>query len=128
VKKGHVSHDLLDHTSVISTLYDRFDLSANGVGYLNDRAKYTSTLGDCIDPQVSQANAPPPIDIPVLEFSESEIMDWVEQPFPDGQEGLARMADRGEIPAEQDLRRFRRQQMLEFLTLGEELGALKITE
>jgi phospholipase C len=128
VKKGHVSHDLLDHVSVLSTLYDRFDLSANGVGHLNDRVKNTSTLADCIDQGITGSNTPAPVDIPVLEFSESEIMDWTGVPFPDGQVGLAEMAQRGEIPREQDLRRFRQQNMLEFLQLGEELGALKITQ
>ena len=38
------------------------------------------------------------------------------------------MADYGEIPREQDLRSHRREQMMEFLELGEELGALKISQ
>jgi phospholipase C len=127
VKKGYVSHEQLDHVSVLSTLYDRFDLSANDVGYLNERHKNTNTLADCMATDIDPANTPGPADIPVLEFSETELMDWVERPFPDGQVGLAEMVDRGEIPADKDLRRFRREQMLEFLEIGEKVGAIKVT-
>lgn len=98
VKKGYVSHVQYDHCSVISTLYDRYNLASGGVGHLNERTRHTATLADCIDQSAGvEGGTPlaPPALIPKLEFSESKLMDWVGQPFPDGQEGLARIADRG---------------------------------
>lgn len=126
VKKGYVSHAIYDHCSIASTAYDRFDLSANNVGYLNERQRHATTLADCIDPGFDPANPIDDANIPVMEFSESELMDWVERPFPDGQPGLAEMVENGRIPREQDLRRFRKQNLEEFLEIGEEVGAFRV--
>lgn len=127
VKKGYVSHEIYDHCSIAATAYDRFDLGANGVGDMNLRQRYATTLADCIDPSFDPDNFEDTADIPVMEFSESEIMDWNERYKFDGQPGLAKMVDNGQIPREHDLRRFQKQNMLEFLEQGEELGAFKIT-
>ncbi len=132
VKKRYVSHQQFDHCSVLSTVTNRFDLTANGSGWLNERVRHTSDLSDCIDPNAvalaqQGKKVPGPASIPVLEFSESKMMDWVEQEFPDGQEGLAEMVRDGRIPAEHDLRPYRAQQMLDFLETGEEIGAFKVT-
>jgi phospholipase C len=126
VKKGYVSHAVYDHCSIAATAYDRFDLAANKVGYINERQRHTNTLADCIDGGIYGGNTPPPIDIPVLEFSESELMDWAERPFPDGQPGLARMVETGEIPREHDLRPYRKDNLREFLEIGEMVGAFKV--
>jgi phospholipase C len=127
VKKGYVSHAEYDHVSVASTLYNRFDLAANNVGPLNQRMIATRDLSDCIDSSINDGNTPGPADIPMLEFSESELMDWVEQPFPDGQPELVRMVERGELPRELDLRHQRREQMVQFLENGSNIGAFRVT-
>lgn len=126
VKKGHVSHVQYDHVSVLSTLYDRFDLRSSRHGWLTERQRATATLADCIDTGVDDDAAPDPVDIPVLEFSEKEIMDWAMGPQVEGQPELTRMVERGEIPREADLRPYRAQNMLEFLENGEKLGAFRI--
>ncbi len=128
VKKGHVSHAIYDHTSIAATAYDRFDLAANNVGHMNERVRHATTLADCIDPNYDPATFVDNANIPVLEFSEKELMDWVERPFPDGQPGLARMVESGEIPREHDLRRFRKQNLLDFLETGEEVGAFRVKQ
>ena len=127
VKAGHVSHAQYDHCTIARTVTDRFDLTAGGRPWLNDRVKETADLSDCFDPDIDpeEPNAPRD-DIPVLEFSESELMDFSRAPFPDGQEELARMVDRGQIPREHDLRPYREQHMREFIELGEKLGAIKL--
>ena len=51
-----------------------------------------------------------------------------DQRFADGQPGLAKMVETGQIPAEHDLRRFRKKNLMEFLETGEEVGAFKIRE
>ena len=126
VKKGYVSHAIYDHTSVMASAYDRFDIASNKVGYINDRMKHATTLADCIDPNFDPDNYTDDPDIPVMEFSESELMDWSDKPFPDGQPGLAQMVDSGQIPREHDLRRFRKKNLLEFLETGEQVGAFRI--
>ncbi len=125
-KQGYVSHKQYDHCSILNTTIKRFDL-ANGGDWLNNRVKNTADLSDCIDPHVTPQNAPSPRDdIPVLEFSEHELMDMANNPFPDGQEGLAKMVESGEIPREYDLRPYRAQHMREFMEIGEKLGAFVI--
>jgi hypothetical protein len=124
VKEGHVSHVQYDHCSVISTLYDRFDLAYEGTGWLNDRVENTPTLEDCIDGGLSAPRAA--ADIPLLEFSENEMMNFAAEDFPDGQHGLVRMIEQGKIPREHDGRQFRVECMAEFLEIGEEVGAFTI--
>jgi phospholipase C len=128
VKKGYVSHESYEHCSVASTLYDRFDLTANGSGYMNERQRQARNLSDCIDKGVIPGKEPPPAEIPMLEFSESELMDWVEKPFPDGQPGLAKMVETGEMPRELDHRPYRKQHLREFLEQGEMLGAFRVRQ
>jgi phospholipase C len=128
VKKGYVAHAQYDHCSILSTLYDRFDLAYDGEGYQNERVKNTPTLGDVIDTGLTAADTPrAPADIPQLEFSESEIMDFANAPFPDGQPELVKEIERGRIPREHDHRAYRGAAFAEFLEIGEQLGAFKIT-
>ena len=121
-------HEIYDHCSVAATAYDRFDLSSSGVGYINERHKQSTTLADCIDPNFDPNNFTDEPDIPVMEFSESELMDWERKYRFDGQPGLAQMVDSGQIPRDQDLRPCRRENLLEFLENGAELGAFKVTQ
>ena len=125
VKQGHVSHVQYDHCSILSTVTNRFDLSQGGKRWLNDRVRHTADLADCIDVEGEQSSAEP-ADIPVLEFSESELMDFSRSAFPDGQEELARMVERGEIPRQHDLRGHREEHMREFLEEGEKLGVFTL--
>ena len=128
VKKGHVSHVQYDHLSVLSTLTDRFDLTTDGEGWMNERVKNTPTLGDCIDTGLTGSNSPrPAADIPQLEFSENELMDFAYDSFPDGQHELVELIEKGRIPREHDHRAYRAEAMAEFLEIGEALGAFKIT-
>jgi phospholipase C len=127
VKQRHVSHVQYDHCSILSSLYDRFDLAAEGEGFLNERVKNTPTLEDCIDSNRTKQNDPrPAADIPRLEFSEHEMMEFAREWFPDGQHELAEEVENGRIPREQDHRGYREEVMSEFLEIGEAVGAFDI--
>jgi phospholipase C len=130
VKKGYVSHAQYDHVSVLSTLYDRFNLATNGVGWINERLRRTNTLADCIDQNVAKkvaagGQAPLPAVLPKLELSESEIMDGAAYAVP-GHEEMVQAVARSPRP-ELDLTPFRKQHLAMMLEQGEELGAFKIT-
>jgi phospholipase C len=127
VKQRHVSHVPYDHCSILSTLFDRFDLAAEGEGWLNERVKNTPTLADCIDGTRTASKTPrPAADIPKLQFSESEMMELAREWFPDGQHELVEEVERGRIPREQDHRGYREEVMAEFLEVGEAVGAFEI--
>jgi phospholipase C len=125
VKKGYVSHQEYEHTSILSSLYDRFDLASGKEGYLNARVQHANTLADCIATQQTAPRAA--ADIPKLAFSESEMMDFAKEKMPDGQEGLAKMVDKGIIPANQDLRPLRERHMADMLEIGEKVGAFQLS-
>lgn len=127
-KKRHVSHVQYDHVSVINTVTKRFDLTANNNGWINSRVKNANDLSDCIEQGVEPTPeaAPPPADVPVLEFSEKELMEATARGFADGQKELSRMFDEGEFPQERDLRPYREKNMQEFLEIGEKVGAFKV--
>jgi phospholipase C len=124
-KKGYVSHVQYDHCSVAATLIDRFDLAYKG-NALNERVKHTAALADCMDSALTPATARPPAPVPKLELSEGQLMDFAAARFPDGQEGLARMIDSGQIPPGLDKRRDRVAHMRQLLEIGERVGAFRV--
>ncbi len=131
VKPGYVSHELYDHLSILRTLYDRFaldeDMSKDHAAqwYENKRLQETATFADCILPDEDGLNMGP--DLPQLEYSESQMMDFAARFDHEGQPELSRLADDGVLPAHLDHRKHRVAQMEQFLREGEELGAFRIT-
>lgn len=123
-RKGYVSRLPYEHCSILRTATDRWNLSE---GYLNDRVANAESLLDCLDGNVNKTNTPAPAAITTLEFSESKVMEWASQPFPNGQPGLDTQLDRGLIDRRLDLRKHRMGHIAEMLELGEKYGAVKVT-
>jgi phospholipase C len=122
-RKGYVSRVPYEHCSILRTATDRWDLQE---GYLNERVANSESFLDCLDGDVDKNNIPEPAAITTLEFSESQVMDWASQTFPNGQPGLDRELDLGRIDRRLDLRKNRVHHIAEMLQLGEKYGALKL--
>jgi phospholipase C len=120
VKRGHVSSTQLDHTSVISTLTQRW-----GFAPLNERVARTNGLADCIDP--SFLGKPQPAhETKAVTISEQDAFDKIDDEDMSQRE-LDDAVRRGAIPRELDLRHEVRDHMRELFELGEKYGSIELT-
>ncbi len=94
VRRGCVDGTLLDHVSPIATATRRF-----GLPPLNERVEQTNDVSTAIDPEYL-GNPQPPAPIPTLSVSVSEVL----RKRGTGQEELAELVARGEIPLPTDRR------------------------
>jgi hypothetical protein len=65
VKKNYVSHEVLEHTSLVSTITRRFNLD-----HLNDRVRLANDFRDCIDYDALERTPGEPALLPQVKLSE----------------------------------------------------------
>jgi len=70
VRPAHLDATVFEHVSILATLRTRF-----GIESLNARMDAARDLSPCIDPDLAQAPAPPPRDLPQLEMAASRVPD-----------------------------------------------------
>jgi len=118
VRRGCVDGTLLDHVSLIATATRRFGLPS-----LNDRVDETNDVSSAIDPAFL-GNPQPPAPIPMLNVSVSEVL----AKHGTGQEELAELVARGEIPLPAELRHpgASRRIALRMLDRAQKLGVARL--
>lgn len=118
VKRGCVDSTQTEHVSVIATATRRFGLPA-----INERVTATSDVSSAIDPAYFDAPRPP-APIPQLSVSVSEVL----SKRGTGQEELAAMVARGDIPLPADRRHpnASRDVALRMLDHASRLGVVKL--
>lgn len=97
VKPGFIDHTQLEHSSVASTLTERF-----GIEPINDRVEASNNFANAIDETLLD-NPNAPITLPKVTIDEGDLIRKLE--LVDTQSELGFMADNGETPAELDMRR-----------------------
>jgi phospholipase C len=118
VRRGCIDGTQLEHVSVIATAMRRFGLPA-----LNDRVTVTSDVSSAINPAYFD-DPRPPAPIPQLSVSVSEVL----SKRGTGQEELAAMVARGDIPLPADRRHpnASRDVALRMLDHASRLGVVKL--
>jgi phospholipase C len=118
VKRGCIDSTQTEHVSVLSTAMRRFGLPA-----LNERMSVTNDVSSAINPAYFD-NPRPPAPIPQLSVSVSEVL----EKRGTGQEELAAMVARGEIPLPPDRRHENasRDVALSMLEHASRLGVVKL--
>ncbi|MBL4687554.1 MAG: phosphoesterase [Nannocystaceae bacterium] len=97
VRQGFVDHTTLEHSSIASTVSERF-----GLEHVNKRSELSANFASAIDPALVD-NPTSPIVLPRITIDEAELIQKLE--LVDTQSELGLMADNGETPAELDNRR-----------------------
>jgi phospholipase C len=126
VPRGKVVSTLFEHTSVISTLTERFALDP-----LNDRARATAALSSCLDPSLLRSpRAAPPIAAapPVSLRALVELDAQLARVRPGQHTELWDAVESGRVPAHLDRRKHSLQIAQGWLRAGAELGAVSLID
>jgi len=118
VKKGYVSTQQYDHTSVLATLAARFDLPA-----LTKRSSKAHTLADVFDPQRYNNPAEPPPNPPAPQLDAAALATV----GPSGQEELDAAIANGTVPEDALDRRSPDERTASWLEHAERLGSVRLT-
>ena len=121
VRRGYVNTQVFEHSSVAATLGTRF-----GIESLGKRMDAASDLSSCIDPELYQNPAPPPSDAPPVTMSLTRALTHgVGQ---SSQPQLDAMIASGAIPAQLVDTRPPAERIRAWLSHGERLGAVRLTD
>ena len=125
VRRGCAIDAVFEHTSVISTLTERF-----GLPVINDRVAATNDLSQCIDPALIDDPQPPPV-LPPVNVSWRDIENWPKvDAHPDIDQAMERVRRSGRLSTAQLRELDRRDRDLEvtraWLAHAERLGAVRL--